>query len=131
MDWVMNNLPLVVAWVVIGWILYARVVKPKMLGIKKMTAGEYPNFEEAHTLVDVRSRGEWNSGRPANAVHIPLNELAQKMGKIPKNKPVVVICASGMRSAMAASMLVKAGYGDVYNFAGGFGSWCAAGLPRA
>jgi rhodanese-related sulfurtransferase len=52
------------------------------------------------------------------------------MNKIPMDKPVILICASGMRSSMAASMIAKAGHGDVYNFVGGFGSWCAAQLPR-
>ncbi len=130
MEWIQSNIALVIAFAIMGWMIYARVVKPKMLGIKKMTAGAYPDFDENHTLVDVRSTGEWRAGHPANAIHIPLNEFEQKMGKIPKDKPLILICASGMRSSMAAAMAAKAGYTDVYNFAGGFGSWCAAQLPR-
>ena len=130
MAWIQENLALVIAFVIVGWMVYVKVVRPKMLGIKKMTAGAYPDFDQAHTLVDVRSTGEWNNGHPASAKHIPLNEFEQKMNKIPEDKPVVLICASGMRSAMAATMLAKAGHKDVYNFAGGFGSWCAAQLPK-
>ena len=129
MNWVQDNLPLVIALAIMGWMIWGRVIKPKMLGIKKMTAGAYPDFNEAHTLVDVRSTGEWRGGHPSNAIHIPLNEIEQKVHKIPLDKPVVLICAAGMRSAMAASIVAKAGHADVYNFAGGMGSWCAAQLP--
>lgn len=129
MNWVQDNLPLVIALAIMGWMIWGRVIKPKMLGIKKMTAGAYPDFNEAHTLVDVRSTAEWRGGHPSNAIHIPLNEIEQKVDKIPLDKPVVLICAAGMRSAMAASIVAKAGHTDVYNFAGGMGSWCAAQLP--
>jgi len=130
MEWIQENIVTVLILLVVAWLVWARVVRPKMLGIKKMTAGVYADFDENHTLVDVRSTGEWRGGHPANAIHIPLNEFEQKMSKIPKDKPLILICASGMRSSMAASIAAKAGYKDVYNFAGGFGSWCAAQLPR-
>ncbi len=130
MTWVQEHLPLVIALAIAGWMIWGRVIKPKMLGIKKMTAGAYPDFKEEHTLVDVRSSSEWHSGHPANAIHIPLHEFEQHMHKIAKDKPAILICASGMRSAAAASILAKAGHRDVYNFVGGFGSWCAAQLPR-
>jgi len=130
MIWVQEHLALVVAAVIVLWMLWARVVKPKLLGIKKMTADAYPDFKDKHTLIDVRSKSEWNSGHPDGAKHIPLNEFKQNLHDIPKDKAVVLICASGMRSAMAAVMIAKDGHGDVYNFAGGFGSWCAAGLPK-
>ncbi len=130
MVWVQDNLVLIIALAIVAWVLYARVVRPKMLGIKKMTAEEYAGFDQAHTLVDVRSRGEWNNGHPANAIHIALSEFEQSLHRIPKNKPLILICASGMRSSMAATIAAKAGYQDVYNFVGGFASWCAAQLPR-
>lgn len=129
MNWLQDNLPLVIALAIMGWMIWGRVIKPKMLGIKKMTAGAYSDFKAEHTLVDVRSTGEWRGGHPSNAIHIPLNEMEQKVHKIPTDKPVVLICAAGMRSAMAANVVAKAGHTDVYNFAGGMGSWCAAQLP--
>ena len=130
MAWIQENIVTVLILLVVAWMVWTKVVRPKMLGIKKMTAGAYPDFKEEHTLVDVRSTGEWNGGHPANAIHIPLNEFEQKMSAIPKDKPLILICASGMRSSMAVTMAAKAGYNDVYNFAGGFGSWCAAQLPK-
>ena len=129
MEWLQANLMMVITFAFVGWIIWGRIVRPKLLGIKKMTADLYINFKEPHTLVDVRSEGEWRGGRASNAIHIPLNELGQRMNRIPKGKPVVLLCASGMRSSMAATMLAKAGYASVYNFSGGMGSWYAANLP--
>jgi len=62
------------------------------------------------TLVDVRSRGEWNSGHAREARHIPLDQLESKLRSIPKDTPVVTLCQSGVRSASAARTLAKLGY---------------------
>ena len=62
------------------------------------------------TLVDVRSPGEWASGHLDGAVLIPIDELGGRLAEIPRGHPVVVYCASGMRSAQAAAMLGAAGY---------------------
>lgn len=114
----------------IGWMLYQRVLAPKMAGVQSISAGEYMKMrDEPHTLVDVRSASEWNSGHASKAVHIPLGEVTQRLREIREGQPVVVICASGARSAMAAVTLAKAGYKPVYNFSGGMGSWRSAGLP--
>jgi phage shock protein E len=72
------------------------------------------------TVLDVRSVAEFRGGAYRGAINVPLGELSAKLGRIPKDKPVVVYCASGSRSAMAARMLRKAGYADVSN-AGGLG----------
>lgn len=130
MAWIQENLVTVLILAFVAWMIWGRVVQPRLLGIQKMTAEKYKGFkDEPHTLVDVRSAGEWRGGRADNAIHIPLDEVKQRLSRIPKDKPVVVICASGMRSGMAATMLAKAGYVSVYNFSGGMGSWCAAKLP--
>ena len=95
-----------------------------MAGVKSMSANEYDAFKDIpHTLLDVRSLGEWNSGHAKGAKHIPLNEIGQRMNEVPKNKPVVVICASGMRSSMCATMLGQAGFPEVYNYTGGMSRW--------
>jgi len=130
MTWLNDNLMMVLTFAFLAWMVWGRVVRPKMLGIKKMTPEIYQSIRnEPHTLVDVRTEGEWRGGRAANAIHIPLADIEKRMRSIPKNKPVVVICASGMRSSMAATTLAKSGYTPVYNFAGGMGSWRSANLP--
>lgn len=74
------------------------------------------------TLVDVRTVGEYRSGHIEGALNIPVDDLAGKMAQIPKDKPVVVYCQSGMRSASAASTLKDAGYKEVYNL-GAMSRW--------
>ena len=75
-------------------------------------------------IVDVRTPDEFRDGAYPGAVNIPVQSLGARMGEIPKDKPVVVYCASGGRSATAARMLLQAGYTDVVN-AGGLGD-----MPR-
>jgi rhodanese-related sulfurtransferase len=72
-------------------------------------------------IIDVRSKGEYDSGHIKGSVNIPLPSLANQLGKIKKDKPVITCCASGMRSASAKSILQSNGYSEVYN-GGGWGS---------
>lgn len=71
-------------------------------------------------VVDVRSEDEFRDGAYPGALHIPLHELAVRMGEIPRGRKVVLYCASGVRSATAARLLKQAGYAEVVN-AGGLG----------
>jgi rhodanese-related sulfurtransferase len=68
-------------------------------------------------VVDVRSRDEYASGHMKGSLNIPLHELNKSLGKISKNKPVIVCCASGMRSASAKNVLKANGF-DVHNGGG-------------
>ena len=70
------------------------------------------------TVVDVRSEAEFRGGSYRGAINVPLSALSQGLSRIPKDRPVVVYCASGSRSAMAARILRKAGYPDVSNAGG-------------
>lgn len=57
------------------------------------------------TIVDVRTKAEYAGGHAKGSINIPLDQLSANLKKIPKGKPVVTCCASGMRSASAASLL--------------------------
>jgi phage shock protein E len=70
------------------------------------------------TLLDVRSEAEYRSGSYRGAINVPLQALTGRLDRIPKDRPVVVFCASGSRSAMAARLLKRAGYADVSNAGG-------------
>ena len=70
-------------------------------------------------IVDVRSPGEYKSGHVRGSVNIPLDTLQNNLSRISKSKPVITCCASGMRSGSARSLLLSAGYTEVYNG----GSW--------
>ena len=65
------------------------------------------------------------------SVHIPVNELFARMSELPqdKNAPMVVVCKSGHRGALAMMALRMIGYSNVSNLAGGINAWVAAQLP--
>lgn len=78
------------------------------------------------TLVDVRETSEWRSGHAPRALHIPLSQVEAQSRRIAADKPVVVMCASGSRSRVAAGQLRKAGF-RATSLSGGIGAWRAAG----
>jgi len=94
-----------------------------------------PAWVAAHrneiTLLDVRSAEEYNGpdGHVAGSLLLPLPELEQRSGEIPTGKPVVVVCHSGSRSALATQQLLKAGLDQVANLHGGLSRWTAEGYP--
>lgn len=83
------------------------------------------------TVVDVRRAGEWSSSHLAGARHVPLATLAQGLDDLPRDREVVVTCASGYRSSIAASVLERAGFAKVINAVGGMDAYRKAGLPLA
>jgi hydroxyacylglutathione hydrolase len=84
---------------------------------------------EGARLVDVRSLSEWQSGRPVGASHIQLGRLATAMRDEPRDQRILLLCESGTRSAIGASLLQGLGFADVANIAGGMVEWRSAGLP--
>jgi phage shock protein E len=84
--------------------------------------------KQPHTLVDVRSAEEFQGGYIPGAINIAVHELSGKLSKIPRDKPVIVYCRSGNRSAHAAQSLLAAGYTEVYDL-GGLFEWSRQGLP--
>lgn len=68
-------------------------------------------------IIDVRTKGEFDSGHIKGSVNIPLQSLQQNLGKIKQDKPVITCCASGMRSSSARGFLQSKGY-EVYNGGG-------------
>ncbi len=89
------------------------------------------------TVLDVREPDEWEQGHIPGAVHVPRGWLEFKADpetpyfdeRFDPEKPFVVQCAAGKRSALAAARLKEMGYRDVRNLEGGFGAWEKAGLP--
>jgi hydroxyacylglutathione hydrolase len=82
-------------------------------------------------IADVRRPAEWEEGHIEGALPLPLNQLATAMRQLDPGRPVAVHCKGGYRSAIAASLLRRAGFRQVVNVAGGFDAWKAAGLPVA
>ena len=77
-------------------------------------------------LLDVRERGEWKSGHAPQAVHVPLGEIEKAPRRLKQDQPVLVVCASGMRSRTAAKQLRGLGF-DAASVSGGMAAWQAAG----
>lgn len=80
-------------------------------------------------FVDVREAHEWARGHLPGARHLPLSRLEHDLKVLPKEKPVVVYCLSGARSARAASILRNHGIADVKNLQGGIAAWQRHGHP--
>jgi len=74
-------------------------------------------------VVDVRNAGELDAGTIPGSAHIPLAELARRIDEVPADRPIVVYCASGWRSSVAASFLRNRGLADASDLAGGFAAW--------
>jgi len=77
----------------------------------------------------VRNTRERETKHIPSTLHIPLADLATHFAEVPKGKEIVVQCAGGYRSSMAASMLRAQGYASVEDLIGGIGAWEKAGLP--
>jgi len=89
------------------------------------------NRVENALVLDVRDDAEYASGHITDARHIPLAQLETRVEEIRKfkDKPVLVNCQVGMRSAKACGILKKHGFSNVYNLQGGLNAWQQAKLP--
>jgi len=76
-------------------------------------------LKDGAQIVDVRGPGEFAAGHAANSVNIPLPEIRERAGDLDRTRPVIVCCASGTRSSMAAHRLRRLGFKRVVNA----GSW--------
>jgi rhodanese-related sulfurtransferase len=72
-------------------------------------------IQKGAVVVDVRTPSEYQQGSRPGSINIPLNDLGSRISELDKNKPVVLCCASGSRSGMAASILRKNGFREVLN----------------
>ncbi|WP_417221124.1 rhodanese-like domain-containing protein [Arthrobacter sp.] len=79
-------------------------------------------------VLDVREDLEIAEGMIPGALHIPMGDLDARVGEIEKNRPVIVVCRSGNRSARVADALNSAGFA-ADTMAGGMAAWQQAGLP--
>ena len=98
--------------------------------IPRITARELvERMRAGAVVVDVRGRAEWEAGHIPGAPNIPAGEIADRLDELPKERPLVVHCAGGTRSAIAAGLLDASGLTDIVDLPGGFGEWEREGLP--
>jgi glyoxylase-like metal-dependent hydrolase (beta-lactamase superfamily II)/rhodanese-related sulfurtransferase len=84
---------------------------------------------EGAVMLDVRAPNERFDKRIKGSLAIPLTQLEARAGEVPRDRPVIVHCAGGYRSSIAASLLARAGVEDVSELAGGIAAWEQAKLP--
>jgi len=92
-------------------------------------AAELMSASEPPVLIDVRAPRERDQKRIAESLAIPLNHLSENFATLPKNRTLLVYCAGGYRSSIAASLLQRSGFASVGEIAGGIVGWEAASLP--
>ena len=78
-------------------------------------------------ILDVRSPAEWQKSRLSGSINIPLTELEKRLNELPRDKDIVIVCASGFRSAIAVGILERENFRSVSNLAGGLGAWLEEG----
>ena len=88
------------------------------------------NKGEQMVLIDVRAPREYESGHINGAINIPVADLRTRYKELDKNKPIVLICSTGHRSSLGASILKQRRFKNVYNVAGGMTGYSAAGYAK-
>ncbi len=94
--------------------------------VERVTAGalaEQLDQPEPPLVLDVRTEREWHEKRIGESVNIPLSRLAQRVDELPRDRPIVVHCTSGYRAAIAASLLLAAGFSQIADLVGGLAAW--------
>jgi rhodanese-related sulfurtransferase len=122
-------------WVAIACISGGMLIWPMIAGgnVANLSPAEATllmNREDALVL-DVRETGEWSSGHITGARHISLGQLDKRLSELDKfkEKPIIVVCATGNRSSSACGQLKKHGFSKVFSLGGGVSSWRDANLP--
>lgn len=99
--------------------------------VERITAGtlnEQLESPEPPMVLDVRTEREWREKRIDDSVNVPLAQLAQQLEELPRERPLVVHCATGYRSAIAASVLLREGFSAVADLVGGIAAWESSSL---
>lgn len=106
--------------------LFGRSADDGRLGSSVSASRAVDLVADGVALLDVRERSEWKSGHAPQAVHVPLGEIEKAPRRLKQDQPVLVVCASGMRSRTAAKQLRSLGF-DAASVSGGMAAWQAAG----
>ncbi len=131
MEFINQNILLIAVVVVSGLgLLWPLVMGGAKNEVSPAQATLLINREDAH-VIDVREVDEFAGGHLPEARNVPLAQLADRIIEIEKfnDNPVIVCCASGMRSAKASCELGKLGFAKVHSLAGGVDAWVGAGYP--
>lgn len=113
-------------------LLWPLLMRPFRAGseVSAFEAVQLINRKDA-LVIDVRDIGEFEAGHIAGAKHVPEAQLADRIKELEKfrERPVILACRSGNRSASAVKLLRAAGFAEAVNLGGGIGAWEQAGMP--
>ena len=145
--WEKAGIPLII--LIVAWVVYS-VTQPSIsiqpqtttsstailggqqLGYKTISVSDASTMIQSSPnllVVDVRTPQEYAQGHLKGAINIPLSDLPLRIGGLVRNRPILVYCQTGYRSAQASAILVKAGFTQVYNMDGGMTAWINSGYP--
>ncbi|MDP2133370.1 MAG: rhodanese-like domain-containing protein [Sulfuritalea sp.] len=131
MEFVQEN----IVWVALAFVSGGMLLWPMLAGgtLSHVTPAEATllmNREDA-VVLDVRETGEWGAGHITGARHITMAQLEKRLSELDKfkDRPIIVVCASGNRSSSACGQLKKRGFDKVYSLAGGIAAWRDNSLP--
>lgn len=131
MEFINQNI-LLISIVVISalGLLWPLIMRPGGNSVSPVAATLLINREDAH-IVDVRDVGEFSDGHLPEAKNIPAGKLTERISELEKfkDKPIILCCASGIRSNKALGELKKQGFEKLYNLEGGVDAWVGAGYP--
>lgn len=131
MEFLQQNILLVAIALFSGVGLVWPILRPSgATNVNPNQATQLINREDA-VILDVRNTDEFATGHLPDGRNVPLGKLVERIGELEKFKerPLIVCCASGVRSANAIGQLKKQGFTKLYNLAGGVDAWKSAGLP--
>jgi len=129
-----NHPVLVLAFVgLAGALAYTFVAGAGARGVARVGPTEATRLinQEDAVVVDVRGDGEFHQGHIINAVHLPLQQLAEQLGRLERHRqrPLITVCRTGQQSLRAAAILRKHGFERIYHLRGGIVAWEGANLP--
>ena len=133
LQFLQNNIWVIALTLTSGIMLFWSYFGNRLLGIKDVdhiAAMQLINHKNA-LILDVRQESEYAAGHVLNSKLIPVGKLKERIGELEKyrERPIVVVCRSGQRSASACGLLGKQGFAQVYNLNGGIIAWQKASLP--
>ena len=131
MKFILDNWMLISVALASGFMLFLPVMQgAATAGLSPQQAVQMINREKAQ-VIDVCSAEEFAAGHLIGARHVPLDQLEQQLAGVAKNKsqPLILVCASGLRSKRAVAVAKKLGYEQAHSLSSGLKAWKEANLP--
>lgn len=133
LQFLQDNIWIVLIALTSGSMLLWSFVGNRLRGINDIdhvAATQLINHKNA-VVLDVREKSEYDAGHILNSKFIPMGKVSERIGELEKyrERPVIVVCRSGIRSATVCGLLARNGFTQVYNLGGGVAEWQKAKLP--